>query len=142
MPADINEIAEAEKDGVQIQELVAPVSFRGQDRLEVLECQKMELGRPDQSGRRRPLPVKDSNYTMEVNLAVNAVGEKPTVNFLPDLVHVNRDGSIATDPMTMETSMEGVFAGGDVVLGSATVSEALVNAYRAAKGIEKYLQKS
>lgn len=142
MPADINEIAEVEKDGVEIQQLVAPVGFSGQDRLEVIECRKMELGPPDHTGRMRPLPVKDSNFTMEVDLAVNAVGEKPTTDFLPDLVAINRDGSIATDPMTMETSMEGVFAGGDVVLGSATVSEAIVNAYRAAFGIETYLQKS
>jgi NADPH-dependent glutamate synthase beta subunit-like oxidoreductase len=142
MPADINEIAETEKDGVEIRELISPVAFSGQDYLVAIECQKMELGLPDHTGRSRPLPVKDSKFTMEVDLAVNAVGEKPTVDFLPELISINGDGTIATDPMNMETSMEGVFAGGDVVLGSATVSEAIVNAYRAAQGIEKYLQKS
>jgi thioredoxin reductase len=77
-----------------------------------------------------------------VDLAVNAIGEKPTVDYLPDMIDINGDGSIATDPMTMETSMDGVFAGGDVVLGSATVSEAMANANKATIGIEKYLQKS
>ncbi len=141
MPADINEIAEAEKEGVEIHELVAPVAFVGNDFLESIECQKMELGPADFSGRRRPLPVKDSNFTIETDLVVNAIGEKPTVDYLPDLIEINRDGSIATNPITMETSMEGVFAGGDVVMGSSTVSEAITSAIRAVNGIEKYLQK-
>lgn len=142
MPADLNEIAEIEKDGVDIQQLVAPVAFLGKDHLKAIECQKMELGPPDLTGRNRPVPVKDSNFTLDVDLVVNAIGERPTVDYLPDFININRDGSISTDPLTMETSMEGVFAGGDVVLGSATVSEAIVNAGKAVIGIEKYLQKS
>ena len=142
MPADINEIAETEKDGVDIQQLVAPVAFLGKDHLEAIKCQKMELGSSDHTGRKRPVPIKDSNFTLDVDLVVNAIGERPTVDYLPDLIKINGDGSIATDPITMETSMEGVFAGGDVVLGSATVSEAIANAHKAVIGIEKYLQKS
>ena len=101
MPADINEIAETEKDGVEIRELVSPLTFSGQDHLEAIECQKMELGLPDLTGRSRPLPVKDSKFTIEVDLAVNAVGEKPTIDFLPELISINGDGTIATDPMTV-----------------------------------------
>lgn len=142
MPADINEIAEVEKTGVEIRELTAPVKFRGGEYLEAIDCMKMELGSKDYTGRRRPVPKDGGDFTIDTDLVVNAIGEKPTVDFLPDMINLNPDGSVAADPITLETSMEGVFAGGDVALGSATVSEAIISAGKAALGIHKYLNRS
>jgi len=139
IPADINEIREVENSGAKIQYLVTPLRFIGEEKLTGIECIKMELGYPDLSGRRRPVPVKDSNFIIDADMAVVSIGEKPDLGYLPGEIMLNKEGTIAINPLTMETSMKGVFAGGDVILGSATVAEAVMAAGRAVDGIEKYL---
>jgi len=140
MPADRNEIREAEDEGVKIQYLTGPVRFIGENRVTSIECNKMKLGEPDFTGRRRPIPIENSNFIIETDQVIIATGEKPTINFLPEDIDLNNNGSIAINPLTMETSFPGVFAGGDVTLGSATVSEAILAAKKAVIGIDNYLE--
>ncbi len=143
MPADINEIREAEKEGVQIRFLEAPVGIHGvKSKLSQLECMKMQLGEPDLTGRRRPVPVEGSNFILETDNLVIAIGEKPQTESFPAKIATGKDGTILVNPMTMETSIPGVFAAGDNVLGPATVPDAIIGARRAASGIENYIKTS
>ena len=143
MPADMNEIREAEKDVVQIRFLEAPVGIHGvKSKLSQVECIKMQLGEPDMSGRRRPVPVEGSNFILESDNLVIAIGEKPQTESFPAEIATGKDGTILVNPMTMETSIPGVFAAGDSVLGPATVPDAIIGARRAASGIENYIKTS
>lgn len=141
MPASPWEILEAENEGVKTQFLVSPKRIRGQNgRVKALECIKMGLGEPDDTGRRAPVPVENSEFTVKTDRVILAVGEKPDLTFLPTNIQITKAGTIAVDPFTMETSMPGVFAGGDVVSGPATVVEAIVAGKRAASSIERYIK--
>ncbi|NIV44356.1 FAD-dependent oxidoreductase [Candidatus Bathyarchaeota archaeon] len=141
MPADPWEILEAENDCVKTQFLVSPKRILGQNgRVKALECIKMTLGEPDDTGRRSPVPVENSEFIVETDMVLLAVGEKPDLTFLPTNIQITKAGTIAVDPFTMETSMPGVFAGGDVVSGPATVVEAIVAGKRAASSIERYIK--
>jgi NADPH-dependent glutamate synthase beta subunit-like oxidoreductase len=143
MPADLNEIREAEKEGVQIRFLEAPVGIHGvKSKLNQLECMKMELGEPDLTGRRRPVPVEGSNFIMELDTLVVAIGEKPQTESFPEDIATSKDDTILVNPMTMETSIPAVFAAGDSVLGPATVPDAIMGARRAVTGIENYIKTS
>ncbi|MBE9492695.1 MAG: FAD-dependent oxidoreductase [Bacteroidetes bacterium] len=142
IPADKNEIREAEEKGVKIHYLTVPGKFIGKDKIEKVECLKIELGPPDLTGRRHPVPVKDSEFEMDTDMVIVAIGEVPSVNFLPEEVMMNNDGTIAVNPLTMETTMAGVFAGGDVIYGPATVSEAIISAKKAADCIDHYLKQN
>ena len=143
MPANQNEIREAEKDGVSIRLLEAPVGIHGKkSKLTQLECIKMQLGEPDLSGRRRPVPVDGSNFVMEVDLLVIAIGEMPGIENFPEDMATSKDSTILVNPMSMETSMPGVFAAGDNVLGPASVPDAIIGARRAVFGIENYIKTS
>jgi len=143
MPADMNEIREAEKDGVQIRFLEAPVGIHGvKSKISQLECIKMQLGEPDMSGRRRPVPVEGSNFILETDILVIAIGERPQTDSFPAEIATGKDSAILVNPMTMETSIPGVFAAGDSVLGPATVPDAIIGARRAASGIETYIKTS
>jgi len=137
--ADINELREVENAGGKIQFLVMPLRFIGEEKLRGIECIKMELGHPDLSGRRRPVPIKGSNFIIDADMAVVAIGEKPDIGYLPEEIQLSQEGTIAINPLSMETSMKGVFAGGDVIWGSASVAEAIMAAGRGVDGIEKYL---
>ncbi|WP_372640804.1 FAD-dependent oxidoreductase [Ancylomarina sp.] len=139
IPADINELREVENEGVKVQYLVMPLRFIGEEKLMGIECIKMELGHPDLSGRRRPVPIKASNFIIDADMAVVAIGEKPDLGYLPDEIMLTKEGAIAINPLSMETSMKGVFAGGDVIWGSSSVAEAIMAAGRAVDGINKYL---
>jgi formate dehydrogenase beta subunit len=99
----------------------------------------MLLGEPDESGRRKPTPIEGSEFTCETDMVILAVGEVPNLDFLPNDVELDEDGTVWVNPITMETSVKGVFAGGDVVSGPATVIEAICAGKRAAKSIENYL---
>lgn len=141
IPADANEIRETEMDGARIQYLTAPLKFIGnKGRVNQIECIKMELGPPDRTGRKRPLPVKDSNFTIDADQVIVAIGEIPDTGFLPDQIEITRNGRIVIDPITVKTNMEGVYAGGDGVLGPATIAEAIVAGKKAANEIDKYLR--
>lgn len=141
MPANPWKVREAEAEGVKIQFLVSPKKILGKDgRVKALKCIKMSLGEPDESGRRAPVPVEGSEFTIKSDMIILAIGEMPDLTFLPKEIEVTEAGTIAVDPFTMETSMPSVFAGGDVVSGPATVVEAVVAGKKAASSIERYLK--
>ncbi|NIR86287.1 FAD-dependent oxidoreductase, partial [Candidatus Bathyarchaeota archaeon] len=140
MPANPWEVRHGEKEGVKIQFLVAPKKILGKDgRLVGIECIRMELGEPDESGRRRPVPIEGSEFTIQLDTMILAIGESPDPFFLPKGIEVTRQNTITVDPITLETSRPGIFAGGDVVSGPATVIEAIVAGRKAASSIDNYL---
>jgi NADH-quinone oxidoreductase subunit F len=140
MPAIPWEVKEAEAEGVKIEFLVSPKRILGQDgRVCAVECLRMELGDPDESGRKKAVPVQGSEFTLEAKTVILAIGEVPDLQFLPKEVELNDDGTVWIDPVTMETSMKGVFAGGDAVTGPATIIEAICGGKRAATSIVEYL---
>jgi len=141
MPANPWEVKEAEGDGVKIQFLIAPKRILGKDgRATALECVKMSLGEPDETGRRSPAPIEGSEFQVEVDTVILAVGEAPDLSILPKEVETNETNTVAVNPITMETSLPGVFAGGDCVSGSATVIEAIAAGRRAAAHMDDYLK--
>jgi len=141
MPANPLEVKEAEKEGVKIHFLLAPKKISGRDGPVVaLECTRMKLGELDESGRRRPIPIAGSEFMMQFDAVILAIGELPDVSFLPQEIEVARGNTVKVNPLTLETSMPGVFAGGDVVSGPATVIEAIAASKRAASSINRYLR--
>ncbi|MHB8779856.1 MAG: NADPH-dependent glutamate synthase [Candidatus Geothermincolia bacterium] len=142
MPARAEEIHHALEEGVQAKFLTLPVRINGRDGKVVgMECLRMELGEPDESGRRRPVPIEHSEFTIECDVVVMAIGTSANpllTGTLPEL-RLNRRGYIEVDPETGETSMPGVYAGGDIVTGSATVIEAMGAGKLAAKSIHRRL---
>jgi len=142
MPANPFEVKEAEEDGVKIQFLVAPKQIVGKDgKVTSLECVKMSLDEPDETGRRTPKPIEGSEFTLPFNMVILAIGESPSTDFLPKEIEIGEGNVIVVDPFTMETSLPSVFAGGDCVSGPATVVEAIVAGKRAAAHIEHFLEK-
>lgn len=145
MPARIEEIHHAEEEGVKFRLLTNPVKIIGDKNGNVtaMECIKMKLGEPDESGRRRPVPVKGSEFIMKVNTVIVAVGNYPNP-LIPDTtpeLEVTKWGTIVADE-NGKTSMERVYAGGDIVTGAATVISAMGAGKRAAKAIDAYLNPS
>jgi NADH-quinone oxidoreductase subunit F len=140
MPANPWEVMEAEKEGVKIEFLVAPLKILEKERKAAgLECIKMKLGELDETGRKRPIPVKGSEFSLELDMVIGAIGETTETAFLPKKVEVDKGNRILVNPITMETSMTGVFAGGDMVTGPATVIGAVLAGKRAAGSIIQYL---
>ncbi|HUT67589.1 MAG TPA: FAD-dependent oxidoreductase, partial [Dehalococcoidales bacterium] len=142
MPAIAEEIAQAEHEGVKLTLLSGPnrVVVRG-DKVAGFECIKMKLGEPDESGRRRPVPVKGSEFVIETGLIIAAVGESPDLDFMTgDMKSAIADGLVKADPLTLEAGVKGVFAGGDAVTGAATVIQALAAGRKAAVSIDRYLK--
>ncbi len=141
MPARREEIHHAKEEGVEFQFLVNPVRFIGdQGRVAGVECIRMELGEPDESGRRRPIPVPNSNFVVPVDTVIVAIGNDPhplIPRTTPGLKTTNH-GTIVADA-DGRTSREGVFAGGDIVTGAATVISAMGAGKRAARAIHEYL---
>jgi len=144
MPARIDEIHHAEEEGVQFHFLTTPVKYVGNDDgwVTAMECIKMELGEPDASGRRRPVPIEGSNFIMKVDTVVVAIGNSsnPLVPQTTSGLEVNKWGNIIADPETGQTSRKGVWAGGDIVTGGATVILAAGAGKKAARDIDKYLK--
>jgi NADPH-dependent glutamate synthase beta subunit-like oxidoreductase len=141
MPANPWEVKEIEDLGVRIQFLVAPKKIIGVNgKVSAIECVRIQLGEPDETGRRKPIPIEGSEFKQEVDMIILAIGEIPNVEFLPGEIELNENGTVWTNPVTMETSLKGVFAGGDVVTGPATVIEAIAAGKRAAESIKKYLK--
>lgn len=143
MPARIEEIHHAEEEGVEFHLLTTPVRFLGNDDGWVtgMECIKMELGEPDDSGRRRPIPIKGSEHTMECDLVVVAIGAgaNPLLPTQTDGLELNKRGYIVAEPDTGKTTKPGVWAGGDIVTGSATVILAMGAGRQSANSIHEYL---
>jgi glutamate synthase (NADPH) small chain len=143
MPARTEEVHHAEEEGVQFHLLTAPTRFIRDDRGWVtgFECLRMELGEPDESGRRRPVPVKGSEFQLKCDLGVVAIGAGPNpllTTTTPGL-ELNKRGYIVGDPETGKTTKAGVWAGGDIVTGSATVILAMGAGRKAANSIHDYL---
>jgi NADPH-dependent glutamate synthase beta subunit-like oxidoreductase len=143
MPANPMEIKEAEEEGAKFQFLVAPKKILGKDgHATGIECIRMELGEPDETGRRRPMPIANSEFTVDLDTVILAIGESPDLSFVPKDMETTGESTITVDPMTMETNKKGIFAGGDCTYGPATVVEAIVAGKKAAKSIQNYLKTS
>lgn len=143
MPARIEEVHHAKEEGVIFNLLVNPTRILGNETGWVtgMEVQKMELGEPDASGRRRPVPVEGSEYVIEADTVIIAIGNDPNP-LIPQTspgIRTTKWGNIVVDPATQRTSVRGVFAGGDIVLGAATVILAMGEGRRAAAAIATYL---
>jgi formate dehydrogenase major subunit len=142
MPANDEEIEETEEEGIQIQFLSAPIAINSRNgRVESVHCIRMALGEPDSSGRRRPEPIPGSEFTMPVDNVIAAIGQTlNTADFdRESKLELSQRGYIVTNAETMETSLPGVFAGGDCTSGPATAVEAIGAAKRAADSINQYL---
>jgi glutamate synthase (NADPH/NADH) small chain len=143
MPARAAEIHHAEEEGIEFFLLTNPIKFIGDEngRVVQMECLKMELGEPDESGRRRPVPVEGSEFLLDCDLAVVAVGASanPLLTQSDPEITLNRWGYIVTDPRTGKTTKKGVWAGGDIVTGQATVILAMGAGRAAADSIHEYL---
>ncbi len=143
MPARAAEIHHAEEEGIEFFLLTNPTRYIGDDkgRITGMQCLKMELGEPDDSGRRRPVAVKGSEFELETDLVIVAVGSgaNPLLTQSTPGLDLNKWGYIETDPETGKTSKKGVWAGGDIVTGAATVILAMGAGRAAADSIHKYL---
>ena len=144
MPARAEEVHHAEQEGIQFRLLTAPTRVLGDERHRVIgmECLEMELGEPDASGRRRPVPKKGSEFVMELDTVIVAIGNKPNPlvpRTTPELT-TTKWGTVVTDADTMQTSIPGVFAGGDIVSGAATVILAMGQGRIAARAMDAYLR--
>jgi heterodisulfide reductase subunit A len=140
MPAVAGEVDEAEKEGVRLHILAAPARVLGQKgEVTGIECLRMEPGEPDASGRRRPVPVKGSEFTMDVDNVIIAIGQVVDRTVLPEELAYTDGGTLYVDPATRETSLAGIFAGGDVVSGPADVIGAIAAGKEAAESIDRYL---
>jgi glutamate synthase (NADPH/NADH) small chain len=144
LPARKEEIENAEEEGIVCKFLAAPIRFIGDEKgwVKQMECICMELGAPDDSGRRRPVPVKGSEFVMDVDTVIVAIGRTPNpiIQQTTEGLKVTRWGTIVADE-NGKTSIEGVYAGGDIVTGEATVISAMGAGKKAAKAIHEYLMK-
>ena len=143
MPARLEEVHHAKEEGIEFKLLNNPVKINGDENgwVDSVTCIKMELGEPDKSGRRRPVPVEGSEFDLDADVVVVAIGQTPNPlikNTTPDL-ETNRYGCIVAKEETGETSKTGVYAGGDVVTGAATVILAMGAGKTAAASIDEYL---
>ncbi|MCJ7656517.1 MAG: FAD-dependent oxidoreductase, partial [Candidatus Atribacteria bacterium] len=143
VPARAEEVHHAEEEGIIFHFLTLPIKVLGDDKGNVsgMECLKMELGEPDDSGRRRPIPIPGSNFVIEVDMVIDAIGTSanPIVARSATGVEINQWGYFMIDDITKMTTKEGVFAGGDIVRGSATVISAVGDGKVAARAINDYL---
>jgi glutamate synthase (NADPH/NADH) small chain len=145
LPAREEEIVHAEQEGIKFRLLTNPVRYIGNDTnwVKGVECVSMTLGEPDESGRRRPIPMEGSNFVYDCDMVIVAIGNGPNpiiFSSAPD-IKLNKWGYIDVNPETMETSKEFVYAGGDIVTGSATVIQAMGAGRTAANAIHKKLSK-
>ncbi|MBM4322768.1 MAG: FAD-dependent oxidoreductase, partial [Deltaproteobacteria bacterium] len=143
MPANSWEVEAAEKEGIEIQILTAPVEVVVEEgRVKGVKCVKMELGEPDSSGRRRPIPIKGSESIIPADTMIAAVAQAPEISFLEDShgLEVTPKGTFAIDPHTLATNRAGVFAGGDVARGPWILIQAIADGRRGALSIDRYLR--
>jgi glutamate synthase (NADPH/NADH) small chain len=144
MPARQEEIENAEEEGIQCKFLANPIRFIGDEKgwVKAMECICMELGPADDTGRRKPVPVKGSEFILETDTVVVAIGRTPNpiIQRTTDGLEVTKWGTVVADE-NGKTSLEGVYAGGDIVTGEATVISAMGAGKKAAKAIHEYLMK-
>jgi glutamate synthase (NADPH) small chain len=143
MPARDEEIEHAKEEGIILKVLNNPVEIIGKDGwADKMKVIQMKLGEPDESGRRRPIPIKGSEYDIDVDVVIIAIGQGPNPLLISTIseLKLNSRGNIAADPETGRTSVEGVFAGGDIVTGAATVILAMGAGRKAAASMDEYLR--
>ena len=142
MPASKHEIQSAEEEGIKIELLAAPVAVQTDGgKVASLQCIKMELGEPDASGRRRPVPMAGSEFDVECDMIIPAIGQQVNSSFLAgtDGIELTRWGTVVADPVTYQTSFPGIFAGGDLFTGPSIAVNAVAAGQQAAVSIEKFL---
>ncbi len=143
MPADPHEVRESEDEGVRYNFLLAPTKLvKENGKLAGLECQKMELGPPDESGRRKPMAVKGSEHLLKADMVISAIGQDCDINYLKEegAIQTTKWRTIVTDEDTYQTAVPDVFAGGDVVSGPLNLVTAVGHARRAAQSIGQFLR--
>jgi len=143
MPANREEISEAGHEGIKLLYLTAPSRIVGRDgQVQSLECIRTELGEYDASGRRRPVPIEGSEFSLSVDAVIAAIGQSPDISFLrgEEGLETTRGNTFIVEPVTLATQQAGVFAAGDDVTGPATVIEAMAAGEKAAISIDKYLR--
>jgi NADPH-dependent glutamate synthase beta subunit-like oxidoreductase/coenzyme F420-reducing hydrogenase delta subunit len=139
MPASPEEVEQALEEGVEAMFLAAPIKMKRENGRLSVTCVRMDLGEPDTGGRRRPVPIKDSEHDMEFDTLITAIGQAPQIS--EDFrLRMGRGSTIQVDPVTLTTNRTGVFAGGDAVTGPATVTQALASGRQAAFRIDDYLR--
>jgi len=160
MPAHNEEIEDAIKEGVKFRFLAAPIAVhpahkagekcgdsnsrvmcgvKCDNKITSLECIAMELGQADKSGRRKPVPVKDSEFTIDADVIITAISQAPDLEFIGNTLELTNWGGLKVNPITMETSLKGVFAGGDTITQSGMVIFAIATGQKSAGAIDKYL---
>jgi len=143
MPASDEEIEAAEAEGIKIEYLAAPTEIIAEDgRVKGMRCIRMELGEPDASGRRRPIPIPGSEFSIDVDTVIPAIGQTPDLSFLGDDsgIEITGSGTLKVDSVTLATTRDGIFGGGDVQTGPATAIEAIAAGKEAAISIDRYLK--
>ncbi len=144
LPARVEEVHHAKEEGIEFHMLTNPTEILGDDKgwVRAIRCIRMELGEPDDSGRRRPVPVKGSEYEIEVDTVVIAIGTSPNplISQTTPGIEINKWKALIIDEATGKTTREGVYAGGDAVSGSATVILAMGAARVAAKAMDEYIK--
>ncbi|MCF8120454.1 MAG: NADH-quinone oxidoreductase subunit NuoF [Deltaproteobacteria bacterium] len=143
MPANPAEVDAADEEGIHIDLLTSPIRILGENGKVVgMECLRNELGEPDASGRRRPVPVEGSEFVIETDVIIPAISQSPDLSFLADSheFNISRWSSFEVDENTMATNVPGFFSGGDAVTGPATVVQAIGAAHRAAVSMDCYLR--
>jgi heterodisulfide reductase subunit A len=139
MPAAAEEVDETEHEGVKFAILTNPTKVITENgRLTGIQCIKMELGEPDSSGRRRPMPIQGSEFNINVDTVIMAIGQSVDKSKLPDKLEFSKSGTVQADPVTMQTNIKGVFAGGDAVTGPADVIHVVAQGKEAAISIDRY----
>jgi glutamate synthase (NADPH/NADH) small chain len=143
LPARLEEVENAEEEGVIFEYLTLPLRYVGDENgwVKAIECQRMELGEPDASGRRKPIPIEGAITTFEVDAVVCAIGNSPNplIGATTPGLTIGKKGNIEVDEVTGKSSRDRVWAGGDVVTGAATVILAMGAGRQAAKSIHEYL---
>jgi glutamate synthase (NADPH/NADH) small chain len=143
MPARVEEIDNAEEEGIKFKFLSTPIRFMGDKSgwVTEIECVTMRLGAPDESGRRRPIPIENSEFVLDIDTVVVAIGQTPNplIQQTTKGLEITKSGTIVVDEKTGKTSLDGVYAGGDVVSGAATVISAMGAGKRAARSIHQLL---
>ena len=143
MPARREEVINAKEEGINFIFLASPIRFLGDEKgnVQKVECIRMKLGEPDESGRRRPIPIEGSGFTLDADTVIVAIGQRPnplSVRGEKD-IKITSHGTIVVNPETGETDRPGIFAAGDIVTGNATVISAMGGGKKAAQAIHRFL---
>ncbi len=140
MPAHSDEIEQAQEEGVKFEYLTNPSELMQKGKIKCLKCQRMELGAPDESGRRSPKPIEGSEFDIDCDIVIFAIGQKVKTDCLEkNKIKLTKDGLIDVDAISYETNIKGVFAGGDAVTGPTSAVDAIGMGHQAAISIDRYI---